>query len=180
MFVHFFKGLYKKQPKLFYLFGSFFILQLFFAAIKLEVTPFFLYGMFSEKAAPKTFFTEKEIWVNGKKLTTKDLWIQEALLLDETSSHYISIKQNNNVDVVQSRVEQRYGFLTNSFLYPFMSQRIYNTPAAVIAYERWFKNKCSSILNEPVSSVKIIENTYKIDQQRTTIKLSHSETVASF
>jgi hypothetical protein len=180
MFLHFFKHLYKREPKLFYLFGSFFIVQVCLILIKLEVTPFFLYGMFSEKVAPSDTFTERTILVDGKNLKTEDLWAMESLLFEETANHYIAIRQNNNIDIVQSRVEQRYPFLTQSFLYPFLKERVYNRPSDVQDYPAWFKERCSRLFHKNILQVSIIQDTYQLNPQRTQIKQIKRETVASF
>jgi hypothetical protein len=152
----------------------------FLSLIKLEVTPFFLYGMFSENAPLSNTFTERTILVDGQKLKTKSLWPMERFLLEETAKHYVAIRQNNTIDIVQSRVEQRYPFLTNSFVYPFLKERIYNDSNDVYGYEVWFKEKCSRLTNKDVHHVTIIEDTYQIDPQQTQIKQIKRETVASF
>jgi hypothetical protein len=180
MFLPFFIQLRKNQPKLFYLFGLFFILQVFFVLIKWEVTPFFLYGMYSEKAIPSATFTENSVWLNGKKLDMNLLSGEERLLIEETTEHYLHTKGNNDIDIVKTRVEQRYGLLTNSFIYPFLKHRIYNTAADVRGYEKWLKEKCSSIINEKVDTITLKKNTYEINKQLTKLKQINSETVATF
>jgi hypothetical protein len=180
MFLHFFQHLYKRQPKLFYLFGSCFILITILNLIKLEVTPFFLYGMFSEKVAIPSTITQKKLLVDGNELRTQHLWVMESLMFEETTSHYLNIKQNQGIDIVQSRVESRYPFLTNSFVYPFLKQHIYNTAADVKTFEQWIKEKCEDVINKKVNRVTIVQDTYQIHPQRTAIKHSNRETLASF
>lgn len=180
MFLSFFIYLRKNQPKLFYLFGLFFILQVFFVLIKWEVTPFFLYGMYSEKATAPITYSQTVVCVNGKELNMDQLSGEERMLIDETTEHYLHIKANNDTDIVQSRVEQRYHSLTNSFIYPFLKERIYNTPNDVPAYEKWLKKKCSSIINEKVDIVTIKKNIYEFNSELTQLKQLSSETVVSF
>jgi len=180
MFLHFFKNLYERQPKLFYLFGSFCILQVLVNLIKLEVTPFFLYGMFSEKVVPSDTLTERSVWVDGQLLKNTHLWHKEHLVIDETAKKYVLIKQNDSTDIVQTRVENRYPFLTQSFLYPFLKARIYNTPSDFSDFQHWFKQACAKMLNKEVKQITIKEDTYLINPQRTELKLIHSEVIDSF
>jgi hypothetical protein len=191
MFLHFFKYLYKRQPKLFYLFGSFFIIQVFLSLIKLEVTPFFLYGMFSEKVIPSDTLVERSIWVNGKQLKNTDLFHKEHLLLEETAKKYVLIKKNHSTDIVQSRVEQKYGFLTQLPVYPFLRERIYNKAEDIPAFEHWFKETCkrlaqksasntfneSLVLHKYAPTITIKEDTYIINPGRTELKQIKSEVI---
>lgn len=180
MFLHFFKHLYKREPKLFYLFGSFFILQVCLSLIKLEVTPFFLYGMFSEKTIPSDTLTERSIWIDGKQLKNTDLLHKEHLVLEETAKKYVLLKKNESIDIVQTRVEEKYGFLTRSPIYPFLQERIYNKATDIPAFERWFKKTCERLLNKEIQQVSIKEDTYLINPERTQLKQISSEVIHSF
>lgn len=180
MFLHFFKNLYKRQPKLFYLFGSFCILQVLFSLIKLEVTPFFLYGMFSEKVMPSDTLSERSVWVDGQQLKNTHLWHKEYLVIEETAKKYALIKQNGSIDMVQTRVENRYPFLTHSFVYPFLKTKIYNKPSDMSVFQQWFKQTCADMLNKDVQQVTIKEDTYLINAARNDLKLIKREVIDSF
>lgn len=180
MFLNFFKNLYKRQPKLFYLFGSFCMVQLLLALIKLEVTPFFLYGMFSEKVIPSDTISERSVWVDGIQLKNTHLLHKEHLLIEETVKKYVLIKKNGGIDIVQTRVEARYPFLTQSFAYPFLKTRIYNIPKDVLAFQHWFKQTCEDLLHKDVQRVTIKEDTYVTNPRRTELKQIKSEVIDSF
>lgn len=180
MFLHFFKNLYKRQPKLFYLFGSFCIIQLLLTFMKLEVTPFFLYGMFSEKVMPSDTLSERSVWVDGKQLKNTDLLHKEHLLIEETTKKYVLLKKNDSIDIVQTRVEVKYPFLTHSFAYPFLKTRIYNQPADMITFQHWFKATCEDLLNKKVQHITFTEDTYLINPEKTQLKLLKREVIDSF
>ena len=180
MFLPFFKNLYKRQPKLFYLFGSFCVIQLLLTFIKLEVTPFFLYGMFSEKVMASDTISERSIWVDGRQLKNTDLLHKEHLLVEETTKKYVLLKKNNSIDIVQTRVESKYPFLTQSAAYPFLKTRIYNTPEDMVAFQHWFKQTCTDLLNKKVQNITFTEDTYLINPERTQLKLLKREIIDSF
>jgi len=178
MLFYFFESLYKKRSKLFYLYIAFFTLQFFFIFIKWEATPFFLYGMFSEKTAfPDTLHT-KTIQVNGRDIKSLDLSQKELWLIEETVEHYIDNKNNNGEDIVASRVETKY-----PFLYPSLKtwqNGMFNKPIELGQFESWLKKKCAKITGRNDVQITVKHESYMLNKERNALKLLSSETIASF
>lgn len=180
LFCSFFYRVRSASPKLFYFFLSCIILQLTLTALKLEATPFLLYGMFSEKHYVPDTIRQKTVYLNDMPLKAVRLPHRETDLLLTGIDNYIIMKDNNGVDVVQTRVEERYLFLTNRSLYPFISPKIFNGGSALTGFEIWFKQKCSKLTKKKIGRVTIIENRYTVDPQTLSINLVAREQIAFF
>ncbi len=180
LLVDFFSTLFHHKRRLFYFFLFFSLIQLGLTAIKLEVTPFFLYGMFSEKTPYTGKVMHRYVFLNHIAMDSFHIASPETALLLVDLDNYLIIKNNNNEDVVKSRVESRYPFFTGSFLYPFVKNKIYNTPGKMLQFESWFKTKCSQYTGIAIHTVCIQENTYLFDAAHLSFKLIRSETVAAF
>lgn len=180
LFYLFLKQVKQQRPKLFYLFLSCCALQLLFTVLKLEATPFLLYGMYSEKLPATGSVKMVHVYLDGVSLETLRLSPREKDMLFTNIENYVRMKQNGGVDVVQTRVEQRYFFLTRSALYPLISNRIYNKPADLLRFEAWFRQKCSRLANRNINRVTIIENHYFVDPATLAVAPVAHESIASF
>lgn len=180
LFLTFFQRLKRLYPKLFYFFLILTAIQLILTAIKLEATPFFLYGMFSEKIPVQDTITKTAIYIDNKDLQTFNISYRERDLLQTGIENYLIMRNNNGVDVVQTRVETKYPFLTNSLLYPYIKNSIYNKHGHLKKFEEWFKQKCSTITGQSVQQVTIINHRYLFNRNPLKAKLIARETVALF
>ena len=180
LFYRFFYTLKLQHPKLFYFFLSCCALQLLFTAIKLEATPFLLYGMFSEKLEVPDTVKFRTVYLNAVSLEVLPLSYREKEVLLSGIANYIAQKNNGGIDVVQTRVEQRYLFLTRQPVYPFLSRRIYNIPSDLSEFEIWFKQKCSGLMQQTVNKVTAFENRYTVDPFTLSVKLVARERIAFF
>lgn len=176
----FFQYSFKKFPKLSYFFVLFFALNLFLIAIKLQVAPFFLYGMYSEKIPPTRAFKTVHIVVNGQDLKAYGVSYREHEFLSSALEGYLNMKRNGGIDPVQSRVEARYGFFTRSAIYPLIKDRIFNPPGAVARFEPWYRQRITRLLGVPVTTVAIQEKLYHYDAATNSATLLKTEPVAQF
>lgn len=178
--VRFFQYSFKKFPKLSYFFLLFFALNLFFIAIKLQVAPFFLYGMYSEKIPATSEFKTVSILVNGRNLKEYGTSYREHEFLSSALESYLNTKRNGGIDPVQSRVEARYGFLIRSSIYPLIRDKIFNPPGAVNQFGPWYRQRISRILTVPVKTVTIQEHLYRYDAARNSATHLKTEPLAQF
>ncbi len=176
----FFKVLKNKKPKLFYFFLLFLILQLVTTFLKIEITPFLLYGMYSEKTPDTGNYKQQLILLNGHDIHSYKIPPSERMLLVTAIENYLKIKQNGNKDIVQSRVESIYTFLTNSFIYPSIEDKIYNKPDDLRKFESWFKEKCSKIVHRKIHKVSVIQRQHVLNRKYFSFKTISSDTIASF
>ncbi len=180
LFLRFLQFTYRKFSKLFYFFLFFIAVQIVLLFLKLEVTPFFLYGMYSQKISYTEIHKTTSVYVNGQDISTLAIPLRERDMLLTGIENYLSMKQNGGTDVVQTRVESSYHFLTTSLLYPFLKKNIYNKPEALPLFETWFKQKCSRYTKAPVEQIKIIYKYYKFNTQPSSVTPFKTELVAFF
>lgn len=161
LFLEFFRHLRRTDKWFFFAMLAFFTLQLAFTAIKLEAAPFFLYGMFSQKLPVSDTFTTRDILINNKPLDAYRLSNREADIFAEGMNHFLEMKENNNTDVLKTRVESRYPFFYKSPVYPFFAERIYNTAAGMEAFKRWMRKKCTILTAADAVAIVITQTTYR-------------------
>ncbi|HTE23388.1 hypothetical protein [Flavitalea sp.] len=160
-------GLKRTDPKAFLLVVICITIQLFFTFIKLEATPFVLFGMFSEKVMASDTFSTIQVLINDRTLESYNPPFRETQLLEINAGNYIGMKRNNQNDILKTRVETGYPFIYNSVFYPFVARQVYNTPKAQNDFKAWFKEKCNHIADIDNAVVKIVETKYLLN--RTTL-----------
>ena len=165
------------DPRLFIFVIAAIFLQLFLTFAKLAATPFFLYGMYSEKTPATDTFFITEIWINDKPLESYYSPLRERYLLESTAGNFEKIKNNNYTDPLKTRIESSYPFVYRSALYPFFSQRIYNSRASIDSYPGWFKKKCLEIAGVGDGNVKIIRTTLLLDKNTLQLNPVKNETL---
>ncbi|HMF70125.1 MAG TPA: hypothetical protein VK616_01550 [Flavitalea sp.] len=146
------------------------LIQVALTFIKLEVTPFFLFGMYSEKIAATDTFSIIRVLVNDKPIDSYNPPLREKHLLETNAANYVEMKRNNHTDILKIRIESRYAVIYNSAFYPYLAGHIYNTPMAQNNFKGWLKQKCLKIASIDDGVVKIVETTYLLN--RTTLYLN--------
>jgi len=180
VFVSFLRYTRRRFSKLFYFFLFFFIVQVLLLVLKLEVTPFFLYGMYSEKVPASNIYKTTTVYADEKDIATLNFSAREADLLLTGIDNYLALKNNQGIDVVQTRVETRYPFFTNSVFYPPLKSKIYNSPQSVALFESWFKQKCNRLTPAPVDTISVVANYYQFLPAQTALKPIKTELLARF
>lgn len=178
--LRFFTGLKTRQPKLFYFCLTLTAMQLLCTAAKLEITPFVLYGMYSEKYAPTATLSRHQVLVDGQPVSTLNLHFREKMYLQTIAENYLLQWQNGGIDPLQTRVENRYPFFTNSPIYPFASRRIYNMPTDVKAFEQWFKEKNKPHVQDSNPRISIVRQTFQVLPHSLPVKLVRVDTLRQF
>jgi hypothetical protein len=139
------------------------VVQLLLTFVKLEVTPFFLFGMYSEKMVATDTISPMKLLFNGQPLDQFNIPQREKDLLESTATNYIDIRLNNNTDVVRTRIETRYPLIYTSVLYPFFANRIYNTGVDIEGYKNWLRGKHREITGNDSGNIKIIKTAYLLN-----------------
>jgi hypothetical protein len=169
LLISFLEQVRRTDIKVFVFAALFLFAQLFLTFIKLEFTPFFLYGMYSEKAAVTDTFSTLNIVVNNKPIEYYSP-LRESDMLKETAANFEEMKANNYTDPLKMRIESRYPFVYNSVLYPFISTKIYNSKKAMDDYRVWLKKKCLQIAGTENGNVLIVRTVSILN--KTTLQLN--------
>jgi hypothetical protein len=180
LFFSFLHDLKKKDPKVFLVVIICVVLQLFLTFIKLEVTPFFLFGMYSEKFVATDTFSKITLLVNEKPIEFYKPPLRERNLLETNTINYVEMKRNNDTDILKTRIESRYAIIYESVLYPFFARHIYNTGVTQEQFKVWLKKKCLKIAGIDNGVVKIVEMTYVLDRATIHLNLTKNETLEVF
>lgn len=155
-------------------------MQVLCTAAKLEVTPFMLFGMYSERIPVADTYSRYQVLVGNQKLSDLELPFREKMYLHTTAENYLAQIQNDGIDPLQTRVEQRYPFFTPIPKYPYVAQHIYNKSEALAQYEEWFKKKLSNATGENTGPVTILRETYSIMPYSAPVKLIQVDTLRQF
>lgn len=156
------------------------LFQLVLTFTKLKFTPFFLFGMFSEKVGHSDTISKLVILIDDRPIGSYKPPFAESDLLQTNAVNYINMKRNNNIDILRTRIESRYPVLYNSKYYPFFARRIYNTPEDLYHFKNWFKEKCFRVAGINSGTVKLIEKTYQVNPTTFYPTLIKNETLAIF
>lgn len=176
----FFRKLKKDFPRLYWLLLAVCFLQIAFTGIKLEATPFLLYGMYSQKHQPADTVVLYQHYVNGKSMpyATLNHWQNDILLT--TADNYYNQLQHNGVDPVDTRIKVKYPSLYNSYIFQRLKKSIMNDSAAVAAYPAWYITKLNQFVQKPVQQYQLQRQTYAVQTGGNTPKLIAVETVITY
>ncbi len=144
LILSFLGSLRKKDAKVYAFIVLFLSLQLLLTLAKFKVTPFYLYGMFSEIQPANDSFHLKTILVDGRPLSSYDRPFREYLMFNVLTDHYLDIRNNGNTDVLKTRIEKKYPWFTTLPIYPSFARSVYNSPRDLTGFETWFRQKLTS------------------------------------
>mgnify|MGYP000877793295 CR=1 FL=1 len=176
----FFIKLKKEYPKLYWFILAFCFLQIAFTCIKLEATPFLLFGMYSQKHQPADTVVVYQHITDGIAMPYNKLnhWQNDILLT--TAGNYYSIIQNKGVDVVDTRIQEKYPAIYNTSIFQAMKQYIINDSAAVKAYPDWYISQLKNYLKIPVQHYQLQRHTYFINPSNQLPQLTTVETIIEY
>lgn len=143
------------NPKLFYIMAAFTVLTVCGNLFGDEVTPFFVWGMYSEKEKPvqqyellKTTINDSMI-VNVYDYPTTDT----RFYLSGPLAWFKKIKDNNNQDptisFLQTKLQSHYDNIR------FLERSLFNTGPQQQAFLTWYAQYLQQVTNQPVRSLRI-------------------------
>lgn len=143
---------YKVDKRLFFFLTSFFLLTLFANILGDEVTPFFVFGMYSEKEKEQRTYEVLKVIINDSiDLAKSDDAYYNNPLVKASLFYYISIKQNGGVDptisFLKSKLKQHYSIIQ------CIERRVFNDQKDIEAFIPWYTNYMEQIIRKPVNSV---------------------------
>lgn len=123
-----------------------------------EVTPFFVWGMYSAKEEPVKQYSILQTTINDSIVVNEYDWpiSDTRFYLTSPLAHYKRIKDNNNIDPTYSFLEAKLGQIL--FQWSFnMHSPIFNTRRQTDAYFPWFARYLQQVTSTPVQSIRIDE-----------------------
>jgi hypothetical protein len=143
------------KPKLFYILAAFTTLTVFGNLLGDEVTPFFVWGMYSEKEKPVQQYEILKTTINDSiALNIYDYHTTDTrFYLGTPLAYYKRIKDNNNQDptisFLQSKLHQHYDQIR------FLEPSLFNTGPQQQAFLDWYARYLQQVTMLPVHSLRI-------------------------
>ncbi len=120
-----------------------------------EVTPFFVWGMYSEKEKPVQQYEILRTTINDS--TVVNIYdhpnTDTRFYLSTPLAYYKRIKDNNNQDptisFLQSKLQHRYAQIR------FLERSLFNTGPQQAAFLNWYARYLQQVTGQPVRSLQI-------------------------
>ncbi len=125
-----------------------------------QVTPFFVWAMFSKKETHKDFHKVVRIDVNGRQLKySRQRLDANRHILRSTASRYAEMIDNANEDPTRTFFKEKLGLHYKTVKTPL--ERITNTPEQYAEFEEWFFRYLQSSTKEEISTLRVSIETYQ-------------------
>lgn len=119
----------------------------------IAVSPFFSYGMYSEKIDPVKHYTVPEVFVNGKQLQAKDFSSSRWDNITYPVTVYYKL-DSFNLHQWQADIHR---------LLPFTDSLKFVNNLSEAEFNEWYHRRLQSLLNEQIDSVNILFTNYYFD-----------------
>jgi hypothetical protein len=143
------------SPKLCYILAAFTALTVCGNLLGDEVTPFFVWGMYSEKEKPVQQYEILKTTINDSAVVNVyDYHTTDTRFYQYTPLAYFKkIKDNNNIDptisFLQSKLKQHYDQIR------FLEGSLFNTGPRQQAFLSWYARYLQQVTNLPVNALRI-------------------------
>jgi|GEM_PF-1094239 len=160
--------LVRTDPRVGYFFIGFVLLQCLAQLYRAEVTPFFLYGMYSEVLDPQPTYARTVCHVNGRQLEQTDLPRFAGEFLYSTLDRYQLLEAEEGADLFGPFLAQHFSWLPTGTRTHLEHQMSFH-PEERPAFEHWLHRYLERILDEPITSIQIDRETYEYKELRPTL-----------
>lgn len=153
--LYFFR-LYRCNRKLFYVILCFVLATIVCNLLGYQATPFFVWGMYSEKEIEPRFYEVQQVIINDSQSIdlTDGYTPSTRFLLNSPLWYYLSIKKNNGTDptisFLQSKLKNRY-----SLIKPY-EHVLFNDTSNINAFIPWYRKYAEEITKTKVDELKIM------------------------
>lgn len=155
----------RRDPRL----GAFFIafagIQLLAQMLTAEVTPFFLYGMYSEPIHPSPEYVRVTCHVDGRALTQEQLPRYAGELFFSTLYRLEQLDTDGHQDLFRPFIEKRFGWLPMETRNALVKELSFD-PGDTTALGDWMVRYLTRTTGMPVSDVRIDREIHRYVDQR--------------
>lgn len=143
------------DKKLFFVITGFTLLTLFFNLLGDEVTPFFVWGMYSEKEQPATEYQLLKTTINDSLTVDGSSGYASPTLfyMGTPLAYYRRIKENNNTDPVIPFLQSKTG-AGYRFIQP-LEKKLFNTGPQQQAFLNWYRCYLQQVMGISIHHLKI-------------------------
>lgn len=125
-----------------------------------EVTPFFLFGMYSEVRDTDQDHVRVTCLVNDAPLTQADLPRNAGELFFSTMYRLEALERSNYGDRFEGLIAEKFGYFPEATRQQ-LARRLSFHPEDLPAFNAWTERYLSSVRDEAVHSVKLGRETYR-------------------
>lgn len=155
----------KNDPWLGWFFATFALIQCAAQLLTAEVTPFFLYGMYSDKIHPATGYVRVTCSLNGAPLTQDRMPRYAGELFFSTLYRLEGLDGNEYDDLFEPFIAERFGWLPDATQQQ-LSQRLAFAPQDTTALGQWMVRYLGRVMDKPVQEVNIHREMYTYEDHR--------------
>lgn len=130
-----------------------------------DVTPFFLYGMYSDVLHPEPTYVRVACHVDGKPLVQEDMPRNAGELFFSTLYRFEQLDANGNEDLFKPFLDKRFGWLSETTRADLAARLSYR-PEQRPALESWVHRYLERVLGKPIGTIWIDRETYRYEDQR--------------
>ena len=143
---------YRHSKKLFFLFLVFAIFTLIANAAGFEITPFYVWGMYSEREVKPASYQIYKVTINDKPLdySTGHFAANRFFLLSPLS-YYASLKKSGDPSFtsLKKKLGEKYNFL-KPYIFSFE-----NSPESINQFPDWYRRYLEQTTGEKIHSLKV-------------------------
>lgn len=146
-------------------FCAFAFVQIIAQLLTAEVTPFFLFGMYSDPIHPSPTYVRMRCEVDGAAITQEQLPRYAGELFFSTLYRFEQLDANENEDLFKPFIEERFGWLPEETKNA-LNDRLAYDPKNEGAFGDWMIRYLSRSLERPIGEVIVERETYRYAGQR--------------
>jgi hypothetical protein len=146
---------WQHSPRLFFVITTFAALTLLFNIMGNELTPFFVWGMYSQKEEPVKEYEILQTTINNNTVINGyDYYTTDTrFYLYSPLAYYKRIKDNNNTDPVigflQSKLHQHYNYIR------CLEKKAFNTGLQQQDFFNWYARYLQQVTGQPVKAIRV-------------------------
>ncbi|MBK6549802.1 MAG: hypothetical protein IPG11_05265 [Flavobacteriales bacterium] len=148
-----------------FFFALFVAIQLLAQVLTAEVTPFFLYGMYSDPIHPSPTYVRMTCEADGEPVSQEDLPRYAGELFFSTLYRLEALEAAQGADLFEPFINERLGFLPGPLKGRLVRDLSFD-PANKPALGAWMSRYLSRSLHRPVNSVVIAREAYRYENAR--------------
>lgn len=141
-----------------------------------EVTPFFVWGMYSKPEKPKAYYLANRIIINDSiQINNINGFTPSALFyINSPLRYYITIVGNNNTDPAQNFFKEKLGNQYKKI--QAFEKNIFNTQERINNFLPWYARYLGSLIKQNIQTIEIIED--RLVYHNSVINIDSSYTIA--
>lgn len=141
-----------------------------------DVTPFFLYGMYSDVLHPQPTYVRVACHVDGEPLVQEDMPRYAGELFFSTIYRLDQLDANGNEDIFKPFLDKRFGWLSETTRID-LAGRLSFRPEQRPALESWVDRYLEKALGRSIDTVRIDREIYRYEGQRPVL-LEHANLIS--